>query len=129
MVTGVIVTGALFAILDFSVRQSSRLSGVAQATQTGRVAMTRIVDELHSSCICRRLPPVIEGSTPSKLIFVNGYDEKEEPKEKSEEPPAELPPASIHKDVIEYNRATGKLVDTVYTATSNVTLANGEQRV
>ena len=81
MVTGIIVTGALFAILEFSVHQSSRLSGVAQATQVSRTAMTRIVDELHSACLSTGFTPrPRRRSAPTKLIFVNGYNEKAEPK-------------------------------------------------
>jgi type II secretory pathway pseudopilin PulG len=124
IVTGVVVTGALFTILEFSVKQSSRLSGVAQATQVSRIAMTRVIEELHSACLSASFTPVIEGSTPSKLIFVNGYDEKES--KTSGEPPAELLAGSIHKDVIEFEKANGRLVDKVYKATSNQPIAVNE---
>ena len=60
MVTGIIVTGALFAILEVSTRQSSRLSNVAQATQVSRNAMTKIVDQLRSACLSTNFTPVIE---------------------------------------------------------------------
>ena len=124
MVTGVIVTGALFAILEVSVRQSSRLSNVAQATQISRAAMTRIVDQLRSSCLSAEFSPVIMGSTENKLIFVNGYDEKASG---SEEPPAELPASGIHKDVIEYEEPTKRLVDKTYVATSNTPTETAEK--
>jgi type II secretory pathway pseudopilin PulG len=122
MLTGIIVTGALFAILEFSVRQGARLSAVAQATQVSRTAMTHIVDELRSACLSSGFTPVIangesaKSSTPSKMIFINGYDEKTE---KEKEPPAELPASGIHKDIIEYNEATKQLIDKTYVATSN----------
>ena len=35
MLCGVVVTGALFAILDVSLRQSSRITGRVQATSSG----------------------------------------------------------------------------------------------
>jgi Tfp pilus assembly protein PilW len=130
MVTGVIVTGALFAILEVSVRQSSRLSGVAQATQVSRTAMTHVVDELRSGCLSSGFTPVIGGaevakaSTASRLVFVNGYDEKTS---KVEEPPAELPAAGIHKDVIEYNEGTKQLIDKTYIATSNTPAETAEK--
>jgi hypothetical protein len=83
VLTGVIVTGALFAILEVSVRQTSLLTGRVQATQIGRTAMTAVVDELHSACIAREFTPVLsEGtgaaieSTPTKLVFVAGFSEK-----------------------------------------------------
>jgi Tfp pilus assembly protein PilW len=122
MMTGVVVTGALFAILDVSVRQSSHLSGVAQATQAGRAEMTRIVEELHSACIKEEAAPVRSTSTPSKLVFWNAYDQKTA---SNEEPPSELQASGIHKDEVEYSEATHKLTDVRYTATSNEQ-TNGE---
>jgi type II secretory pathway pseudopilin PulG len=129
MVTGIIVTGALFMILEISVRQSSRLSNVAQATQVSRVAMTHVVDELRSACLSSGFSPVIggeaeKGSTANKLMFVNGYDEK---LSKAEEPPAELPAAGIHKDVIEYNEKTEQLVDKTYVASTNTPVETAEK--
>jgi Tfp pilus assembly protein PilW len=78
MLTGIVVTGALFAILEFSVRQTSYISQTAQATQVSRTAMTHIIDELHSACLATGFAPVQAGSTPTKLIFQDGYGEESE---------------------------------------------------
>ncbi len=131
MVTGVVITGALFAILEVSARESSHLSNTAAATTAGRSAMTRLVDALHSACIEKGFAPVKEGSSPSKLIFVSGYDQKpseETPGEKkasTKEPPSELTENDIYKDEVEYLSAEEKLVDKRYTA-NTTTLTNGE---
>lgn len=50
MIAGVILVGALLAILEISLRQTTRLSDRVQVDRTGRTAMNNIVDELHSSC-------------------------------------------------------------------------------
>ncbi len=101
MITGVVVTGALFAILEVSMTQSTRLSDVAQATQLGRTAMTRIVDELHSTCINAAFTPIQAGSNENELIFQSAYSEQ-----------AEIP--SGRMDKIVWNKATGTLTDNVY---------------
>jgi len=73
MVTGIAVSLALFAILDFSARQSGRINDVAQATQLGRGAMTKIVDELHSACLAPSFTPVREKSSATSLWFISAY--------------------------------------------------------
>jgi prepilin-type N-terminal cleavage/methylation domain-containing protein len=78
MVAGVAVTGALFSILDVSLHQTARLNDKVQVDQLGRTTMTRIVDELHSSCISYAFAPIQSGSTSSKLVFINAYSEKSE---------------------------------------------------
>jgi hypothetical protein len=84
-----------------SMNQSTRLSDVAQATQLGRTAMTRIVDELHSTCLSSGFTPVQEKSNANELIFTNAYSEN-----------AEIP--SERRDKIVWNEATGTLTDNIY---------------
>jgi type II secretory pathway pseudopilin PulG len=50
ILTGVIVTGALLAILQFSLRQNKRISDDVQTDRIGRTAMNAITEELRSSC-------------------------------------------------------------------------------
>lgn len=113
MVTGVIVTGALFAILEVSMHQSARISDVAQATQLGRTTMTHIIDEMHSACISQGFKPVQKESTPTKLVFVNGYSEA-----------AEVPSTGVtsstgvRKDEIVWDKTSGNLTDNVYFSTA-----------
>ena len=119
MVTGVIVTGALFGILEFSAEQTARGSEVAQATQVGRSAMTHIVDELHSACLSSGFSPVKAGSNETKLVFVNGYfpeaiNEKTQPEYDF-----------VRKDTIEYNSAKGQLSDATALASGEAE-ASGE---
>jgi hypothetical protein len=101
IVTGLVVSLALFAILDFSTRQSQRITDVAQATQLGRTAMTKIVDELHSACLAPGFTPIQEGSGPSELRFINTYGEE-----------AVLSKAYKHKIV--WNEKAETLTDYVY---------------
>lgn len=102
MVTGLVVAGALFAILEVALHQSSRTLDSVQATQLGRSAMTHIVDELHSACLAPGFAPIQEGSNSKELIFVNAYSSA-----------AEIPSASEHKITFE----KGILTDYAYSST------------
>jgi Tfp pilus assembly protein PilW len=115
MVTGIIVTGALFTILEVSAKQTARVSEVAQATQSGRTAMTHIVDELHSACLSAGFAPVKAGSGESKLVFVNAYF----PAKSNEATEPEY--GFVRKDEIEYVSAKGTLTDTKSQATAEPT--------
>src|SRR5271165_2287240 len=104
MLSAVVVTGALFVILEVALHQTGRITDVAQASQLGRTAMTNIVDKLHSVCLAPQFTPVEQGSTEKSLIFVGAYGKE-----------AEL--ASAHKEKIEWtgNSSTpGNLIDYYY---------------
>ncbi len=73
MITGVAVTGALFAIMEFSLRETSRAATTVQATQLARTTMTRLVSELDSACLTTDFTPVEPESTPSRLIFADAF--------------------------------------------------------
>jgi Tfp pilus assembly protein PilW len=106
MLTGVVVTGALFAILEVSLRQTARLTDLVQVNQLGRGSMTRIVDELRSSCLSEGFAPILSKSTPETLYFVTAFSSKALI-EKSE--------AYAHK--IAWSETGSTLTDSTYAAT------------
>lgn len=113
MITGVIVTGALFAILEFSMHESTRISDVAQATQLGRTAMTRVIDEMHSACISSGFKPVQKESSATKLILVNGYSEGTEVPSTGS-----TTSTGVRKDEVLWSESAHTLTDKVYLSTS-----------
>jgi Tfp pilus assembly protein PilW len=50
MLSSIVVIGALYAILIVTLHQETLTTDKVQADQLGRTAMTKIVEELHSSC-------------------------------------------------------------------------------
>jgi type II secretory pathway pseudopilin PulG len=119
MVTGVIVTGALFAILEFAVHQTSRISQVAQATQVSRTAMTHIVDELHSACLTTGFTPIGGESTLNKMVLENGYSEGSQvPGVYTTKGGAKLEQTEgVRKDTIEWEEKKDYLIDNVQLGT------------
>jgi len=105
IVTGIVVTAALFAILEVSLHQSARASDVVQASQLGRASMSRMVDELRSSCLSSEFVPIQANSSNTELFLRNSYSEKAVPTSASE-----------HKIV--WNETTGALTDFTYPSTS-----------
>jgi Tfp pilus assembly protein PilW len=84
ILTGIVVTAALFAILEVSLHQSARAADVVQASQLGRATMSHMVDELRSSCLATEFAPVQEKSSNTELYFRNSYSEKAVPTSASE---------------------------------------------
>ncbi len=117
MLTGVVITFALYAILEVSTKQTTLIDNKVQANQSGRLTMTKIVDELHSACFAESVAPVLEGSSATKLVFENAYTEK-----------AEVPTASesaaegVYKHEIVAEAESGatpaRLVDKAYPSTA-----------
>jgi Tfp pilus assembly protein PilW len=105
MISATVLAGALFAMLSFSTNETAALDDKVSSDQLGRIAMTRIVDELHSACIAPAFIPVQEKSTTSKLIFINSYSEEAEVK-------------SAVKHVITWSSAEKKLVEENFADTS-----------
>jgi Tfp pilus assembly protein PilW len=79
ILTGIVVTAALFAVLEVSLHQSARAADVVQASQLGRTTMTRMVDELRSSCLATEFTPIQGKSSDTALYFRNSYSEQAVP--------------------------------------------------
>ncbi len=115
MISGIVVMLALVAVLLFSTRQETHLTNVAQATQLGRIAMTKIVDELHSACLAPGFAPIQENSSPSELRFVNSYSEE-----------AVIAKAKVNEHRIVWNEKAETLTDYTYPAIKEETWPNFE---
>ena len=115
MISGIVVTFALFAVLNISTDQASRLTNYAQATQQGRLAMTKIVDALHSACVTNGFTPIVTGSGANELVFVNAYSEE-----------AVIPKAQFNKQKIVWNEKAETLTDYSYPAAKEISWPNFE---
>lgn len=111
MVLGLIVSGALFAILEVSLHQSSGVVDRVSANQRGRIAMENLITEMHSSCVASEYTPIEKGSTGSKLLLVS-------------EPSIEASPEKVTLHELLFNSATGKLTDTYYASQSGSVAPN-----
>jgi prepilin-type N-terminal cleavage/methylation domain-containing protein len=103
LAAGTVVLLALFSILDISLRHTTALQDRVQANQTGRIAMTKIVDELHSACISPSFIPVQKESTPTELRFVSAPGSE-----------AVLEKAYEHRIVFTESGKNGTLKDKIY---------------
>lgn len=73
MIMGIIVSGALYAILNTTLLQSSRVFSRVDATQRSRLALENIESLLHSSCVSESVTPITAGSTGTSMTFVSKY--------------------------------------------------------
>lgn len=70
---GITIVLAVLAAFDASVRQSQAATDRVQATQIGRVAMERVLQELNSSCVWSTVPSVQPGSDGTHIWFLSAF--------------------------------------------------------
>jgi len=105
--TGLIVSFAAFAILDVSLSQSTRVADRVSADQRGRLAMEKIMLELHSSCVASEVTPVEPKSEANKLRIISKTGAE-----------AAFSTVELHEiSFTEPEPGKGKLTDTSYTNT------------
>jgi len=68
---GMIVMGATFSIMDISLSQSARIADRVSADQRGRIAMEKILLELHSSCVSIGANPIQPESNGTNIKFLS----------------------------------------------------------
>lgn len=103
LATGMVVLLALFGILDTTLRHSTALQDRVQANQIGRIAMTKMVDEMHSACLSPSFTPVQPESSPTELRFISAVGNE-----------AVLANAYEHRIVFTEKGKEGTLIDYAY---------------
>jgi Tfp pilus assembly protein PilW len=68
---GMVVIMALSMLILATMHGVSRVSARVEATQQGRIAIARVMEQLHSACIAPEVTPVKENSSGTLLRFVH----------------------------------------------------------
>jgi hypothetical protein len=103
---GMIVLGAMFAMLDTTVRLNTGVMSKTDAMQRGRQAMDVITQELRSQVCLNNLnnPAVLKGAKSDSVTFYSDFSEGDG---------AEAP----EKRTLTFNRTTGDVTSAIYDAT------------
>jgi hypothetical protein len=71
LISGIVIFAALAMMVVTTMHGASRVTARVEATQRARIAMTRLMEQLHSSCVAPEIAPVYPGSTENSLAFVH----------------------------------------------------------
>jgi hypothetical protein len=71
LMAGLVIISALTMVILTTMHGSARVIARVEATQRARLALTRLVQELHSSCVTPEIAPIKTGSTGTTLRFVH----------------------------------------------------------
>ncbi len=71
LMTGLVIISALTMVIITTMHGSARVTSRVEATQRARLALVRLMQELHSACVTPEIAPVREGSTGTSLEFVH----------------------------------------------------------
>jgi prepilin-type N-terminal cleavage/methylation domain-containing protein len=113
LVAGLVVMGALYAILEVSLHQTSHLTDRVSADQRGRLTMEKVMQIVQSSCVAPNYTPIEPNSTGSELRIVSAPLG-------AKGATAALPEVNMH--VLALSGET--LADTIYPSTAGSTAPN-----
>jgi Tfp pilus assembly protein PilW len=68
---GAIVLAALSTVIVISMRNTSKINAHVDANQRARIALNKVIEQLHSACVAPQIAPVVAGSTGTELIFLH----------------------------------------------------------
>jgi len=68
---GMVVISALSMVIISTMHGTARVSARVEATQQGRIVITRVMEQLHSACVAPEVTPVKENSSDTLLRFVH----------------------------------------------------------
>jgi hypothetical protein len=68
---GMVVFFALTTVIVSTMRSGARVSARVEADQNARLASTRIMNQLRSSCVAPRVAPIKQKSTGTNLRFIH----------------------------------------------------------
>lgn len=68
---GIVVMATLSLLIIVVLHGSARVAARVDATQRGRLAVTDIIEQLHSACLAPKAAPVLEGSSGTALKFIH----------------------------------------------------------
>ena len=71
---GVVVLFGMLAVVDTTSRSSARTTARVVANQSARPLLTRIIDDLHSSCISADFSPIQPGSSDDSITYIYASD-------------------------------------------------------
>jgi prepilin-type N-terminal cleavage/methylation domain-containing protein len=102
-IIAVVVSLAAFSILQLTTEDVSRITERTHVDQTGRVALEKLMLQLHSACVALEVNPIVEKSTAEKIRFVSASG-----------PQAAFATGEILLHEITYSKTEGTLKETVY---------------
>ncbi len=109
LAVGSIVILAAFALLRFTTTDVSRISARVRVDQRGRLALEKIMLELHSACVAATVVPIRGVSNEKELRFVSEYS----PLNKEAEPIPTSELATVRLRRLLYTEPTSKTQGTL----------------
>jgi Tfp pilus assembly protein PilW len=71
MSAGMVVMAGVTLAMIVTMRETNRVASHVEANQQARIAMTKIINQLHSACVAPQIAPVREDSTGTMLSFIH----------------------------------------------------------